>query len=80
MITYDIISRRFENSYDDFIICRSNLTSLEEAKEKREVSGDLVVLHGTNRIVTSHEWLFNWEKDIDDCYARRVIANELKRE
>jgi hypothetical protein len=45
--------------------------TLEEAAKLRQVSGDLVTLHGL--VVDSEEWLFPWEKTDPNCYAKKAI-------
>ena len=49
------------------------LDSLEKAKEARRVSGDLVVLWGTTKVVNSQDWLWDWEKTNPDCYSQKAI-------
>lgn len=66
-----------------YIICRNDSTfefvvragpylTLEEAKEGRWCSGDLVVDHNYLPLV-SQGWLFHWEKLDSNCYANRMI-------
>lgn len=52
--------------------------TLEEARKARCVSGDLVFDTRTRSVVESDEWLWDWEKAKDDCYARRCIRNRVK--
>jgi len=59
---YDIQIRRHFNSVEDRIVLKTGLRNLDEAREARVLSGDLVVHAGTNNIVKSDEWLWDWEK------------------
>jgi hypothetical protein len=77
-MTYDIHHRRRYNSYSDRTVIARNLPSLEHAKNAREVSGDLVVFHKTNRVVPSEDWLFDWEKEERTCYALKAIRDSIK--
>ena len=61
-----------------FVTTAHSLRTLEEAKSKREVSGDLVVDMATGRIVTDETWLWEWEKE--KSYAKAAIAWQKARE
>lgn len=75
---YDVI---FPRNYDD-LTDRSVIAtccSREDVIKSRRVSGDLVVHHGTNELVTDMWWLFPWE-DIDpESYAHRAIMYYRER-
>lgn len=46
--------------------------TLDAAKAKRAVSGDLVVFAGTTNVVPDYSWLWNWEIE-DQAYAFRAV-------
>lgn len=48
--------------------------TLAEAKEKRQISGDLVYT-AEGVIVNNPEWLFDWEKEDPKSYAK----NQMER-
>lgn len=69
---YEIHFRRWHNTPRDF--SRVGVaTTLDEAREKRCMSGDLVVHADTHQVVKSPEWLWDWEKQDPDSYAQRAI-------
>ena len=70
MTKYKVVHRRDYYTMCDRIVIGVAKT-LEEAAKLRRVSGDLVTLHGL--AVDSEEWLFPWEKDLPDCYAKEAI-------
>lgn len=51
-------------------------TSLEDAKAKRVVSGDLVFLDG--KVCSDPSWLWDWEKADPDSYAKRCLERETR--
>lgn len=57
----------------------SGLRTLEEAKEARVVSGDLVIDSDSGKIVTDPAWLWDWEVRDADSYAQRAIAWQNKK-
>lgn len=60
---YDIIHFRHLGQPDDgFVTIATGLATLAEARDRREVSGDVVVHTGTFQVVKSDEWLWDWEK------------------
>lgn len=72
---YDII---FMNDADlskkSFTVLKSGIQTLLGARNARGVSGDLVVHHGTNNIVHSEEWLWDWElREGMESYAYRKM-------
>lgn len=71
---YEIHHRRWYNTHDDYalIACCSTLA---EARDKRVVSGDLVVYADTHQIVRSTEWLWDWELSNPNCYAQMAIKS-----
>lgn len=78
---YEIQHRRWYNDpkYSGNVLIASGISSLEEAREKRVCSGDLVVDSTTKKIVTDLAWLWDWEKDRVNCYARSAIAWQIKK-
>jgi hypothetical protein len=76
---YDI---RFVNDYDDTNrqVVATKIPTLCEARRRRQVSGDLVFYHQTNNIVTDPEWLFDWEKQDERCYAQKRIRRQRMKD
>lgn len=70
---FEIHFRRSEGSRDDYSLIAKDIRSLEEAKAKRNVGGDLVVDAFTHRVVDDSAWLFDWEKAKPNCYAKRAM-------
>lgn len=52
--------------------------TLEEAAALREVAGDLVFFECSGNIVASTKWMFDWEKQDENCYARKSILRKAK--
>jgi hypothetical protein len=75
---YDIHNRRFFDTVKDRVVLVVGLPTLKAARLHREVSGDIVVYHGTNKVVPSTEWLFDWEVKDLNCYARKAINHSKK--
>mgnify|MGYP001217440292 CR=1 FL=1 len=67
---YKIVFRRDYHTISDRTVL-GQASTLAEAAALRKVSGDLVTLRGL--VVDSEEWLFPWEKEKPDCYARLAI-------
>lgn len=77
---YEIHHRRFFHSRRDFARIASGVPTLEEAKARRQVSGDLVVHADTYEVVKSDEWLWDWEKKEErPGYARKAIEDAVPR-
>ncbi len=70
---YEVQYRRYHNRTGDFSSIASGLKTLEEAKQARAVSGDLVVESATDRIVTDKSWLWDWEREDPTSYAHQAI-------
>jgi hypothetical protein len=74
MHLYEIIYRKdgpYQGKYQYALIGKAN--SLEEAREKRKVSGDIVVWADTHKVVQDPTWLWEWEKQKqNDSYAYRA--------
>lgn len=47
--------------------------TLEDAKNARKVSGDLVVFKGTTNIVPDEGWLWDWEREDPQTYANKAV-------
>lgn len=52
---------------------RTFVTS-EQAGLFRRVSGDLVFVSPGDYVCQEEDWLFEWEKENDFCYARRMMS------
>ncbi len=65
---FDII---FQNDYHGQYSVSATVDSLEKAREARQVSGDIVVYHGTTKLVRNYGWFFDHENGDPDCYAAR---------
>lgn len=67
------------------VIFRSDWSGEYVVLTKRELSGDLLVhpIHGDPdhfMVDQSDTWLFNWEKNDPECYARKMQrAGKIKR-
>jgi len=73
---YDIIFKRDGISgkqTQDFVVLSHNLPTLEAACAARKVSGDLVVYSGSDRVVPSMDWLWDWERANPKTYAHKAI-------
>jgi len=69
---YDVVHVR--DATGELLVLHSGVSSVEDAKNLRKCSGDLVVYGGTNHVVVSNEWLWEWEKEDPTSYASRCIA------
>ena len=78
MRTYELHYRRDYNTPNDYVIVgkRWFFTSLEEAREARVASGDLVVDRRTKRVVNDPAWLWEWEREKPGCYARKAMRHD----
>lgn len=75
----EIQYRRWYTQHGGVLIAE-DISCLESAKVLRKVSGDLVVNSTTGLIVTDQSWLWDWEKEDADCYARKAIQWQLRYE
>lgn len=73
---YDVIHRRRANSVDNYVVIASGFLSMVDARNHREVSGDLVVNSETGHVVDSHLWLWDWERKDMACYAQRAREHD----
>ena len=74
---YDVISL---NASGHYTVISENIQTIKEAGESRVVNGDLVVYHGTNRVVPYRGWLQDcWLKTDSETYAIRKIK-EVKND
>lgn len=67
-----IYGRDYGSSFHQYTVLYRG--TLADAARARSVSGDLVFDESTGEIVQDDSWLFPWERDKPDCYARRKIA------
>lgn len=74
MPTYDVVF--WNDTYKDnrFVVAKG-LTSLVDARNKRQQSGDLVIFSGTDEVVKNPAWLWDWEKANPNSYARRYVED-----
>lgn len=73
---YDVVYIH-DHQKSNKIVIASACPTLLSAKEQRKASGDLVVFHGTDRIVQDDNWLWDWEKRSVDCYAREKMNGRV---
>lgn len=66
---FEVRSIRLYNEADYKVLSRHYL--LSEAAEARKVSGDLVYFRG--KLVLNDSWLFQWEKETKNCFAKKMI-------
>lgn len=52
-------------------------STLDDAKNARECSGELVVHAGTYNVVLDPSWLWDWEKNNHDSYAFNHLGISL---
>lgn len=72
---YALHFRRYFDVPSDYVVQGDNFSTVAEARESRVASGDLVINQETGKIETNDlAWLFDWERDDPNCYARRAIA------
>ena len=76
--TFEIHFRRSSGSQDDYSYI-GGADTLEGARERRAMFGDLVVHGDTHKIVTDLAWLSPLEKADSSCYAQRAIRWEQER-
>jgi hypothetical protein len=60
-------------------VVAAGLETLQEAKSKRVISGDVVVHHGTTVVVKDPSWLWDWERDNPQSYAYRMTQRNEER-
>lgn len=74
---YSIHYRRHLNSKrsSEYLVLATGIQTLEEAREKRIVSGDLVVYTSSGEVVKDDAWLWNWEKNNPDSWAYNAIQS-----
>lgn len=69
---YAIHWRRDFHTKRDFSLI-AEFHCLEDAAKARKLSGELVVNVSTGNCVDSDCWLWDWEKEDPNCYARKAI-------
>lgn len=60
------------NSFRTYSVFAEAAT-LEALSAQRKLSGDLVFDLDTGEIVQDDAWLFQWEREDPECYARRCM-------
>jgi len=70
-VIYEI---RYYQDWSSRYILLATCASLEEARELRKVSGDLVVNSTTDMVVADPQWLWDWEKHDPRAYARQNLG------
>lgn len=56
----------------DFLVLEGPFSSVEQAKAKRYLSGDLIVDENYTPVLDQN-WLWAWEIEREDSYAKRMI-------
>lgn len=74
---YEIQARRTFDKLTPTEPIHKNIKTLSEAKAMRYVSSDLVIDSTTNKIVCSEEWLFDWEKEDSNSFAKKMISLQM---
>lgn len=65
---------RYYRDLDDDYVLLATCTTLDEARDLRKVSGDLVVDAETNTVVADPQWLWDWEKTDPQSYAQHYLG------
>ena len=65
---------RYYQDWNSQYILIATCASLDEARELRKVSGDLVVDSTTNVVVADPRWLWDWETKAEHSYARQHLG------
>jgi hypothetical protein len=73
---YEVHYRRWLDTPKDYSKV-GEASTLEEAKNFRAVSGDLVVHRDTHKVVKDSAWLWDWERADPQCYAQRAIRQKV---
>ena len=73
---YQLHFRRFLHDQKDYVMLLGGqmFSTLEQARDARQVSGDLVVGAGTTEVVRSTRWMWDWEKADPISYAMRAAS------
>ncbi len=69
MVAYVNESGKYGTIYGAFL-------TMQQASKTRVISGDLV-FNDSGEINQSEEWLFDWEKENPNCYARKAQKANL---
>lgn len=75
-VMYDIVW--FNDNAKTKTVLHSKLT-IKQASEKRDASGDVVVLHGTDTMVNPTEWAWGWELKDSNSYVLSKWKNRDKK-
>jgi hypothetical protein len=65
--------RYYRDSDNDYVVL-ATCDTIEQARDLRVVSGDLVVEAATNTVVADPSWLWDWEKTDPGSYARHQLG------
>jgi hypothetical protein len=65
---------RYYQDWSNRYLLLATCASLDEARELRKVSGDLVVDGATDTVVADPQWLWDWEKHEPGAYACRNLG------
>lgn len=63
------------NSENHFLVLGNG--TLEEVSKSRMMSGDLVV-DSSGHVAQNDSWLFPWERESENAYAKQMIQKNLK--
>lgn len=75
---YDIITRYYPDlPTSDFVVLHHNVL-LPQVRNMRKLSGDIVVHAGTNNLLMSDVWFWDWEKRDPNCYAQKLMAQDKR--
>ena len=70
---YEVHFRRHMCNKHDKIVIKKDCSNLQEAKEARRVSGDLVVYADSHKVVENFAWLWDFELRDPKSWARLAI-------
>lgn len=65
---------RYYQDWSSRYVLLATCDSIDEARELRKVSGDLVVESATDTVVADPCWLWDWEKQNPGTYARQNLG------
>ena len=72
---YDVVYLKDNQIDPDPVYEARGLSTLAEARAARKVAGDIVVHHGTLDVVVNPQWLWDWERESQNNYAKnKMIA------
>ena len=65
---------RYYQDWSSRYVLLATCSSLDEARELRKLSGDLVVDSTTDTVVADPQWLWDWEKHDPRAYAHQNLG------